>query len=495
MEQLSILDLPVITSPVPSYRSHVEQNEQIPLWAEQVAASLQTRQAGSTASSVVSTRTKISTNTAQEDACSVDLSIAGLHYRINRDASRITSRGFPDTLPPYRPRLEAESANGGRGSDRQGQHGRGDRSVTTETADQRRETLHHLLFPETQHLGRRIPVNHLATPPNGISTSTTDMGLSRNLSFTPGKDKISVTKRRAVSQNDVPRISTIRRKPLEASARLHRRNGIRLPPLITNFTNVQQPRSVGGQGDALDSAAPHRRYPHSADPRLGHDSHSHFPAPPSPVFIGRHAPGLFPSPPMVPSSPRHPSTPDDQATIRAHSPATHEEGYADVYPPPPMDSENDISVHYTRLVRTIDRDHRQALHERDKDMAKLRERLNEQDTIYRQQLRARDFIIDDLKSRIAYLETATAATVEKACNSVEDIWESRWKDRDFHLTERMRRLEAELPVAVEKAVAARDKLWAKGWAIKYRQLMRRLEDAGQVPQHGAAGVDANPPVL
>ena len=109
-----------------------------------------------------------------------------------------------------------------------------------------------------------------------------------------------------------------------------------------------------------------------------------------------------------------------------------------------MDTENDISLHYTRLMRKLDRDHRKALHLKDKELEKLRERVNEVDTVYRQELRARDFLIDDLKKRLEHLQESQEASVEKARNEVEDLWESSWKDRDFHLRERMRRIEEEV---------------------------------------------------
>ncbi len=495
MERFSIPDRPSITSPVPSYRSNVSENEQVPLWAREVAASLQNRQRVSRSSSVISTRTRISTNTAREDARSINLSIDGVYFRINRDGSRITTSDFRDTLPRYSPLSEAENVNGIGSRDSQAQISRDDQAITTKIPDQRSEQQHDGLLsptsPRSNHLSSAQP---LLGPQSSTSMATNDTGLSRNPSFTPGKETISVTKRRVVSHNDVCDIATIPPKPVEASSRLRRRNGVRLPTLITNLKDDRQPRSSGGQHSALDSASPRFRYPYSANPTLGNDNHSFVQRPRSPMFIGRDALGLFPSPPMVPYSTR-PSHPDDQTTVVAHSPARLEEGYADTYPPPPMDSENDISVHYTRLIRTIDRDHRKALHERDKEMTTLRERLNEQDTIYRQQLRAQDFIIDDLKSRTAHLETTTEAIVEKACNSVEDVWENRWRDRDFHLMERTRRLEADLQVAVERAVAERDKVWAKGWATKYQQLIQRLEAAGQVSQHDLEDFDAQTPIV
>lgn len=493
MEGPSIPDFPSVTSPVPSYRSTVSENEQAPIWAREVAASLQNRQRVSRASSIVSTRTKISTNTAHEDARSIDLTFDGVCFRINRDGSRITTSGPRDSLPPYVPNHEAQDVDGGYSQVGRGEDGvRDDESVSTEVGHPTPEPNPSLLSPVSHRQGN--PAEHLLASPTSHLRATADISLARNPSFTPGKEELSVTKKRTVSQNDVHSYAAIRRKPLAANTRLHRRNGVRLPTLNTNLTDGQQPQSVRSQNSAPDSASPAGKHARSADPTLGNDNHSFRQRPRSPMFIGRHAPGLFPSPPMESSWPRPPAYMGDPVTVTAHNPARLEGGSAGAYPPP-MESENDISVHYTRMIRLIDREHRKALHERDKEMASLRERLNEQDTIYRQQLRARDFIIDDLKSRLAHLETSTEATVEKACNSIEDMWESRWKDRDFHLTERMRRMETDLVVAVERTIAERDKVWSKGWATKYKQLIQRLQDAGQVTQDDIEKYDASPPIL
>lgn len=495
MEGVFLPDVPTITSPVPSYRSNLSENEQIPYWAREVAASLRHRPGVSRASSVISTRTKISTNTAREDACSVDLNIDGVYFRINRDGSRITTSEFRDTLPRYRPSLEVSGLNSGSGEEDQGQNGEDGQSVTTEMPDQRSEASHELLSPRLQHWSYDNHSGRLSSSPKSSLRPPTESRLSRNPSFTPGSETISVTKKRTVSENNALNVITIPRKPLDPGSRLHRRGGVRLPTLVTNLADGHQPRSLVGQNSAMNSSSPHCRYPHSADPTLGNDNHSFLERPHSPMFIGRNAPGLFPSPPRLPSSTRHPSLPDNPKTTFECSPTRLEEAYTDTYPPPPMESENDISMHYTRLIRTIDRDHRKVLHERDKEMATLRERLNEQDTVYRQQLRARDFIIDDLKSRIAHLETTTEARVEKACHSVEDVWENRWKDRDFHLMERMRRLEADLQLAVGRAVAERDNVWTKGWTTKYKQLIERLKEADQHPQHDLEQFDANLPTI
>jgi hypothetical protein len=479
METHSIADIPSsIASPVPSYRSNVSENEQFPLWAREVTTALQNRQRVSRASSVISTRTKISTNTAREDARSIDLNIDGSYFRINRDGSRITTGEFRDNLPPYSEHFEADGSNGGYGASEKNQDQRDDQSVTTETADQTSESCSDFLFPRSQHSSYADSAGRVRRLDSSLRAAT-DNDLSRNLSFTVGREAISVTKNRAVSQSDVP----------TSASTLRRCNGIRLPTLVTKLAEDQQFQSAGSRQSTPDSTSPDYTYPRSADPTLGNDNHSFAQRSQSPTFIGRNAPGISPSPLMMPSSS------DDQATPIAHSPARHEEGYTDTDPPPLMESENDISVHYTRLIRTIDRDNRKALHERDKEMAKLRERLNEQDMVYRQQLRAREFIIDDLRSRIAHLETTTEATVERACNSVEDLWEGRWKDKDFHLMERMRRMESDLQTKVEKAVAERDKVWAKGWATKYKQLIERLDAADQISQHDIDKFDADPPIF
>jgi hypothetical protein len=492
MERPSLPDVPSITSPVPSYRSHVSQTEQLPFWAREVAASVQNRQRLSRDSSVISARTKISTNTAREDARSIDLNIDGVYFRINRDGSRITTSDFRDTLPRYSPNLENEGGDNGRSGHGQDQTPNGGRLTIATTADHRTDISSQLLSPRSAYSSDHDSAQRLLSLSDGNTGTLADTGLSRNPSFTPGKDTLSVTKRRTVSQNDVLNTATIPRKPVNTRHVLRRRNGVRLPTLVTNLPTDQQPRS-GEQTSTVTSASPHWHYPNSADPTLGNDNHSFLQAPRSPNFIGRDVPGLFPSTPRVSPSTQPPSIPDDQTTAFTRSPVRLEEGYADHYPPPPMESENDICVHYSRLIRTIDRDSRKALHERDKEMATLRERLNEQDIIYRQQLRSRDFIIDDLKSRIAHLETTTEASVEKACNAVEDLWENRWKDRDFHLRERMRRLETDLQLAVERAVAERDQVWAKGWATKYKQLIQRLENAVQVSQEDLEEFDATPP--
>src|SRR2546421_4099235 len=70
-----------------------------PPWASEVATSISTRP--SRASSLISTRTRFSTTTFQDDAKSIDLSVSGQHFRISRDGSKVTSVNRGESLPPY----------------------------------------------------------------------------------------------------------------------------------------------------------------------------------------------------------------------------------------------------------------------------------------------------------------------------------------------------------------------------------------------------------
>lgn len=130
------------------------------------------------------------------------------------------------------------------------------------------------------------------------------------------------------------------------------------------------------------------------------------------------------------------------------SPAQVEENLLETSNPPAMDSPNDISIHYTRLIRSLDLSHRRALHERDTELSNMRERLNNIDLAYRKELKLRDTVIDKLAERVNALESAAEqeserveVAIEKARNEVEDIWERRWKEKGKHLIEEFERRE------------------------------------------------------
>ncbi|KAI9733696.1 MAG: hypothetical protein M1834_003299 [Cirrosporium novae-zelandiae] len=176
--------------------------------------------------------------------------------------------------------------------------------------------------------------------------------------------------------------------------------------------------------------------------------------------------------------------------------------------PPAMEHEDDVHIHYTRMMRKIDRMYREEMHSRDEDNSKLRQMLNEKDQVYRKELKWRDVEIDELRKRVDALEnmnkqeidylkeirrrdkrinelrakanaleTVNQDVIDKAKNRVEDLWEMRWKDRDRHLMERMGRIELDSQKQVERAVAERDEEWADEWQRKNEHLLERLKAA------------------
>ena len=262
---------------------------------------------------------------------------------------------------------------------------------------------------------------------------------ARNRSYKQGPDTITVVPECIAAQNEL----TINRRTEGMTAPLRRRNGVRLPTLVTEQLQGYSRVSVGRRPlhdpsqSKASSAGPilYRRRPVEE--------------PQSPDFIGRGATGIFPSSISNEMPSRHRSEGSSSFAVTGSG-----EGDDGIYPLP-MDSENDISLHYAGMMRRLDREHRKALHERDKELAQLRERLNEVDTVYRQELRARDFIIDDLHKRLEHIHENMEDKIEKARNQVEDLWESRWKDRDFHLRERMRRIEEETQKTLDRFTAER----------------------------------------
>ena len=118
---------------------------------------------------------------------------------------------------------------------------------------------------------------------------------------------------------------------------------------------------------------------------------------------------------------------------------------------------------YHRIMREMDRTHRKRLHERDSALATFRSLLNDQDAIYRQQLRERDHAIEALQEQLRHrdkmindlktwnyeAEEAVQERLEKARNEVEDVWESRWKEYEVILVDRVSTATAAIGTAGE----------------------------------------------
>ncbi|KAL2368076.1 hypothetical protein, variant 1 [Blastomyces gilchristii SLH14081] len=497
-----------------------EEAAETPIQAARMPTSLEVRP--SRASSIVSTITNSTIATLQDDdrstrsARSIDLMLGGRLFHINRDGSKISSSSDND-LPPYSPSLPtyAQSSNHVDTSFRNGPQPPELVTSTARTpsplaapAPKSRihipfwtdRSRHRRLSSSTSQsntkpaLGRlnsnsmfdlsKLPSASLSNPE---SQPMEENGVYRSPWVITGPERISiVSKGRSASQGNIPESVHSWYENKDPKHHLRRRNGIRLPRLFTSLTNIK----FGSTSDQdQDPPSPSSRIIQSAGPSCGTYQRKYAQ---SPVFTARSSTSGYPTPsysthlsPEDGAPQRRPSLPNIPMLSLAvpQSPVKVEEGHVDIEPPPPMEDENDVSIHYTRLIRSIDRDHRKALHARDKELAGMRERLNEIDQVYRQELKSRDFTIDDMRKRLENLQEQMNGSIERAKNEVEDMWEARWKHRDRHLMERMRRIELETQIQVEKAVAEHDQEWVAEWEKRNNELLERL----RVAEGGAAG--------
>jgi len=529
-------------------------NSESPPWAREVAASLVTRP--SRASSLVSTRTKFSTTTFQEDAKSIDLSISGRHFRISRDGSKVTSINHGESLPPYPFNSVHESLEHDRIYHR---YASSDPGIASDLRNERIEDgvdsqapvpYHSSLASLTAYMrpanrgpdeaddslasltAYMMPANHgpdeaddsLAVLPSGTleHSEGSDQGFNGHVSgLGDPPDKTTTLTSMAVRIQRAWRNYVQYRSPSSKSGEStnlpiktadHSRTVAQDPFIKEVFRQQNHTSPPLPQIDAIPVSVP---APKKSVSFL--DKDLPIPDEAASVAVGsRFLPSITrrsgprdldrrslatPSRsqsvvlPMVGSTkvrntnerykPVFPEADGresaEQLSLRKWFTGEDSRRFQDTdepgsspaasHPPKAMDSENDVSNHYTRMIRFIDRDHRRALHARDKEMAELRERLNEKDIVYRQELRARDFLIEDLKKRLEHMEETTETEIERARNQVEDTWESRWKDRDFHLRERMQRMESEMQKTMETTIAEREAFWKS----KYEELRRRLD--------------------
>ncbi|KLJ11020.1 hypothetical protein EMPG_13690 [Blastomyces silverae] len=500
-----------------------EEAAETPTQAARMPTSLDVRP--SRASSIVSMMTISTIATLQDDdrstrsARSIDLMLGGRLFHINRDGSKISSSSDND-LPPYSPSLPtyAQSSNHVDASFRNAPQPPEPATPTARTPSPPtppapKSRIHIPFWTDrsrhrrqsssaSQSITTKPPLGRLnsnsmfdlsklpsASVSNPESQTMEENGVYRSPSFIPGPEKISVVpKGRSASQGNIPESVHSRYENKDPNHHLRRRNGVRLPRLFTSLTNIKF-GSTSDQDQDPDPPSPGGQIIQSAGPSFGTYQRKYAQ---SPVFTARSSTSGYPTPsysthlsPEDEPHQRRPSLPNIPVLSLAvpESPAKVEEGHVDIEPPPPMEDENDVSIHYTRLIRSIDRDHRKALHSRDKELAGMRERLNEIDQVYRQELKSRDFTIDDMRQRLENLQERMNGSIERAKNEVEDMWEARWKHRDRHLMERMRRIELESQIQVEKAVAERDQEWVAEWEKRNNELLERL----RVAEGGAAG--------
>ncbi|KAF3481393.1 uncharacterized protein GIQ15_04152 [Arthroderma uncinatum] len=411
----------------------------------------------SRASSIVSTRTGVTIATLQDDARSVrsmELIVGRRIFSINRDGSRITEHAG---LPPYSFAPPAYSSLDGVAGDaseslpspnipnyqevvsppEESEYNTASQSdlYVDQTIWPRHESHERepLTFPSIEQFREDLSLA-FAQSTQGTQGAQGAQGerrgsgsVFRTHSFVPGPEKISVVaKRRSVSESNIqtnflPNNANVN----PTHNRLRRRNGVRLPQLDTGASFGNWWSNLNNRADNSPSA----RMTHSAGPSIGgginHELQTgdfHYAANYDGSGNGNASRGR--SPPTTPRATRSP------ALAVPQGPPTVEEGYADMEVPPTMDTENEISIHFSRMIRSIDREHRKILHQKCRELADLRERLNEVDQVYRKELKTRDFTIDELRRQVNMMESQMEERVERARNEVEDTWEKRWKEQE-----------------------------------------------------------------
>ncbi len=638
---------------------HQTPTDSMPMWVREAQLSTQTRP--SRASSMISTRTKTSILTAADDTAETfEVPIGLQRYKFGLDGSIISiTKADPEHSAP-----------------------RASSIAQAPTALEYSQLPVATASPTAAPNSERQR-SESAPPQSNLSQELSDAsGVSRNPSFTPGRESLSIQRRHA-SSTSVPTTDATLHPPSPGSPNpnLRRRNGLRLK-LVTRV-------SGGQKGIEISPLTPNSEYSSisassqgtlSAGPRSGAGTDAEPPSP-SQSYIGRSgqgATGLFPIPddlqdfryarggstgPMKRSAtktplagsqerrrkelpsrtsqagPKHASQRSGKETravsddsgiaitdealspslVVTRSPAEFDDAPIGTHPPPSMDSENDISIHYSRLVRSIDKHHREELSARDKEIDVTRNMIQKlakevlelktelvwtkshignlpesfhHSTLVNKPIGTAEFSFPPLKlshlqvmknamkrradklrqgldevrdevrdlrklstsstSDVASAPTAThdathnqgrrpskhhrnpqgslhssqkmnhnlakgvmsleqaltnpatpwsfwptqasweeqqkarsdsmamfierfREAIDQAKNEVEDTWETRWKERDQVLLERLRRMELDAQKRVEKVVVERDEEWARGWKRKNKQLLESLE--------------------
>lgn len=195
---------------------------------------------------------------------------------------------------------------------------------------------------------------------------------------------------------------------------------------------------------------------------------------------------------------------------------------------PPSDSENALSMHYSRVVRTIDGNQAQEIqrlteeHEREltacrdeiqhlvgaheKELAAMRHEI---DQAYRKEWKAKNREVEKIREeantvvatlqieverlitthedtvlrmqhetseQIMRLEKAHEVAVDKARNAIEDLWETRWSDRTRIVKEEAHMACLDKERELQKALARRDDEWIKQLSSRHPDLLDDLKD-------------------
>ena len=189
---------------------------------------------------------------------------------------------------------------------------------------------------------------------------------------------------------------------------------------------------------------------------------------------------------------------------------------------PIVSTENSLSMHYSRIVRTIDQNHSNQMRRlKEVHQEELGATRNAIDETYRKELKAKSREVEKMREEIASLiaiyeadvarvqreaiEQATEqaeshrVAMEKACNQIEDTWERRWSDRGRLVAEEARKADADFKIRLDAILAdrdralkdkaatnsERDKLWIEELVKRYPEMseeMHAVLDTLNLPQ-------------
>ena len=512
----------VIPSMRPPPRPMSPEHGSVPPWARDSNMPLGMR--SSRASSIVSTRTRTSVNTVLDDSRSINLVIGGQNFRIGRDGATLAISSSEE-LPRYsRDDLSSAGVSEGltsssfRSSSRDSYFGGFSDGLSSPPPYQSQRSSSagsRGSSSSREHSPRQHSPRPMATVREESSPTVRSGRLSSSYGGAGQAAEFTPTSEIERPWGDVPPSSlesqstggssTIRPDHYYAhDSDASGRQGDSAARMAVNIgrspTEPESPISLPAEIDG-DLSAGRATPSHTADSWTGEEDTLPFPKLSAESGLTTPTESLPPSPVTVRGVSRSLTRLSRMSELEMHgtipmsnfSPALNQDPYVDedydgTHRPPPMDTEDDISIHYTRLMRTIDKTHRKELHGRDVELSKMRERLNDVDRAYRQVLKVRDQEIQELHERILALEDIKQDTIDKARNKVEDMWESRWKDRDRHMLERMRKLELEGQAGIGKAVAQRDEEWTAEWERKQKGLLERLRIAEEAAAAGVRGL-------
>ena len=184
---------------------------------------------------------------------------------------------------------------------------------------------------------------------------------------------------------------------------------------------------------------------------------------------------------------------------------------------PVVDAENALSVHYGRVVRTIDQNHVNRMNRlKEAHQEELGATRHAIDQAYRKELKANNHEVEKMREEMASLSATHDATtarlqreaveqateqaqaheiaIVKACNAIEDVWEARWNDRirladeEASKSESLHQLRLQEIMALrdraiedkDVAVIERDRAWIRTLDAIHPELREELEDFTQL---------------